>query len=167
MVLSLTTLTDCLFSILDTSPNVTIACTAPLPLPPKFLCKLLAIMNYKHSLTELYALTYGHILPSYFSLRQLSSLSRELRKDPAIVNLNLRRSKSLCDLATLRLKTNDTGWRKKLSKDVLKHQSCPDLLEMQSLHNMHPNLHEALETKKYYYSTNNPVMELLRILISH
>ncbi len=35
------------------------------------------------------------------------------------------------------------------------YQSCPDLLEMQSLHNMHPGLHDGLHCDQLYYSIQN------------
>ncbi len=64
-----------------------------------------------------------------------SSLSRALKRDVS----SLRKSQSLNDLSTS-------------SRDCIDYyQSCPDLLEMQPLHNMHPKLHDGLKCDKFYY----------------
>ncbi len=63
-----------------------------------------------------------------------SSLSHALKRGVS----SLRKSQSLNDLSTS-------------SHDCLDYyQSCPDLLEMQSLHNMHPKLHNGLRCDKFY-----------------
>ena len=109
-------------------------------------------------------------------------MARALRRDPAVPRHNLRRSQSLCDLRTLHfphhhqlLQQHDSprplssyGWRYIPLKNtghiqpfplgVLApierslYQSCPDLLEMQALQNMHPLLHNALGYDQLYYT---------------
>ena len=117
---------------------------------PKLMCECISLFNHRlHSSPSLTANIKGKFF--YFSLSHLNSLSRALRKDPDTVGLNLRRSKSLCDLSTLKsvveYKTSPT-FEKRV---VTRHQSCPDLLEMQSLHDMHPQLHTAIGSQDFYY----------------
>ena len=106
-------------------------------------------------------------------------MARALRRDPAVPRHNLRRSQSLCDLRTLHfphrhqlLQQHDSprplplkryhshpsyGWRHIPLKSTghtqpFLYQSCPDLLEMQALQNMHPLLQKALRCYHLYYS---------------
>ena len=105
-------------------------------------------------------------------------MAHALRRDPAVPRHNLRRSQSLCDLRTLHfphrhqlLQQHDSprplsllryrshpsyGWRHILLKytghiQPSLYQSCPDLLEMQALQNMHPLLQKALKYDQLYY----------------
>ena len=104
-------------------------------------------------------------------------MARALRRDPAVPQHNLRRSQSLCDLRTLHfphrhqlLQQHDSprplplkryhshpsyGWRHILKNtghiQSSLYQSCPDLLEMQALQNMHPLLQKALKCDQLYY----------------
>ena len=105
-------------------------------------------------------------------------MARALRRDPAVPRHNLRRSQSLCDLRTLHfphrhqlLQQHDSprplplkryhfhpsyGWRYIPLKNTdhiqpSLYQSCPDLLEMQALQNMHPLLHNVLRCDQLYY----------------
>lgn len=73
-------------------------------------------------------------------------------KDPAVLLLDLERSKSLCDLSTLDIVEDydyTPRWRvtkrdKMLKRPLKRRHSCPNLLEMQPLHNIHPLLYEFL-----------------------
>ena len=109
-------------------------------------------------------------------------MARALRRDPAVPRHNLRRSQSLCDLRTLHfphrhqlLQQHDSprplsllryhshpsnGWRHIPLKNTghiqpSLYQSCPDLLEMQALQNMHPLLQKALKCDQLYYKKQN------------
>ncbi len=74
-----------------------------------------------------------------------SSLSRALRRD---VSVPLRKSQSLNDLSTSSCNCLDY------------YKSCPDLLEMQSLHNMHPKLRKSLASYKLYYERQCDFIEI-------
>ena len=63
-------------------------------------------------------------------------LSRALRRDPAISPYNLNRSKSLTDLTTVRRRK----WLQPLRTFADHHHSCPDLLEIQSLRDVHDTI---------------------------
>ena len=104
-------------------------------------------------------------------------MARALRRDPAVPRHNLRRSQSLCDFRTLHfphrhqlLQQHDSprplplkryhshpsyGWRhiplKSTGNIPFLYQSCPDLLEMQALQNMHPLLQKVLRCYELYY----------------
>ena len=66
-------------------------------------------------------------------------LSRALRRDPAISPYNLNRSKSLTDLTTLRLRERPQPLRTFTDH----HRSCPDLLEIQSLRDVHDTIRRS------------------------
>ncbi len=68
-----------------------------------------------------------------------SSLSHALKRDLPVPLSSLRKSQSLNDLSTSSCDCHDY------------YQSCPDLLEMQPLHNMHPKLHDGLRCDELYY----------------
>lgn len=148
---------DCIFIIADMSKSLSKVRILsldyrPLNFPPELLCTLLAVFNTNlHSNPTLTVNTLWHF---NFSLSRLDSLSRALRRDPDTVSLSLRKSRSLCDLSMLRLDMNALQARK---EDVHRHQSCPDLLEMQSLHAMHPQLHEFIGSNRFYYTRNKTV----------
>ncbi len=110
----------------------------------------MAILN--NSLHSNPALIIENPLPSIFSLFHLNSLSRALRKDP---DLDLRRSKSLCNLSKLCHDIKDVDSEQNTMDGVDVHQSCPDLLEMQSLHDLHPKIHESFVFSQYYYSESS------------
>ena len=128
-------------------------------IPPEIYCKFLSIVS--HSL---------HCNPSlkiYWSCQfdpiyhiPIRTLSRALRKDRDITLHTLQRSKSLCDLTTIPFTTRFCGnYREDRSKFIKRTQSCPDLLEMQSVHNLDPRLHAFMccrnKSNDYYY-TNTP-----------
>ena len=85
---------------------------------------------------------------------KISTISRALRRDPSIPISNLRRSQSLCDMRT----SHSTRTDKMAVFEPYKSPhglSCPDLLEIQSLHDLHSLLHEALKCDKLYYTIDN------------
>ncbi len=92
--------------------------------------------NSLHSTTRIIKSSFGSVLRYSSSCR--SSFSRALKRDVSVPLSSLRRSQSLDDLSTS-------------PHSCEYYQSCPDLLEMQSLHNMHPQLHENLRCDKLYY----------------
>ena len=136
---------------------------------PHFCCNYIMSLNdsLRHSMENL-DFTGGryltHDVQSNPPFRDC--MARSLRRDPAVPRHNLRRSQSLCDLRTLHfphrhqlLQQHDSprplssyGWRHiPLKKRIVfasiqpsLYQSCPDLLEMQALQNMHPLLQKAL-----------------------
>lgn len=86
--------------------------------------------------------------------------SNALRSSPSLL---LNRSKSLTDLSTLRdnaeaffcdSDSRDYKLRHVSYRIGKKCQSCPDMLQMQSLHDMHPLLRKALKTDRLYFKTN-------------
>ena len=85
---------------------------------------------------------------------KISTISRALQRDPFIPISNLRRSQSLCDMRTPHSTRTDkmAVFEPYKSPRVL---SCPDLLEIQSLHDLHPLLHEALKCDELYYTMDN------------
>ena len=85
---------------------------------------------------------------------KISTISHALRRDPSIPISNLRRSQSLCDMRT----SHSTRTDKMAVFEPYKSPhglSCPDLLEIQSLHDLHSLLHEALKCDKLYYTIDN------------
>lgn len=111
-------------------------------LPPKFLCPL-----FKHSFHSNPSLVVDVMHLFYFPLFCLNSLSCALQKHP---KETLQRSQSLCDLTTLGLDKNSLV----VEKDTSRHHSCPNLLEMDSLHSMHPQVHKAIGSDRFYYTRN-------------
>ena len=83
--------------------------------------------------------------------RYLHSLASALRKDQSLPHLNLRRSESLHNLAT------DVCDR---PLSLHRSYSCPDLLELESLHSLHPLLSTALQQNGIlrYYQSNVPTL---------
>ena len=65
-------------------------------------------------------------------------LSRALRRDPAISPYNLNRSKSLTDLTTVRQRESPEPFRTFADH----HHSCPNLLEIQSLRDVHDTIRQ-------------------------
>ena len=76
-------------------------------------------------------------------------MAHALRRDPAI-RCNLRRSQSFCDLRTLHF-----PHRHQLHIPPTLYLSCPNLLEMQALRNMHPLLQKALRCDQLYYKKHS------------
>ena len=144
---------------------------------PHFCCNFIMSLNDSlcHSMENFY---FTIILSGKYFTEDVKSnppfrdcMARALRRDPAVPRHNLRRSQSLCDLRTLHfphhnqlLQQHDSprllssyGWRhiplEKRSlfapKQPSLYQSCPDLLEMQALQNMHPLLQKALKYDQY------------------
>ena len=85
-------------------------------------------------------------------------MARALQKDSAVPRHNLRRSQSLCDLRTLHFPHRHRHEQYIIPFLYLgvgeppSHQSCPNLLEMQALQNMHPVLQEALGYDQLYFN---------------
>ena len=73
---------------------------------------------------------------------QHSTMSRALQKHPDILQLNLRKSKSLGDVSASAV---DEDWY-----PLQRSSSCPDLLEMRSLHRIHPLLYNFLLKSNCY-----------------
>ena len=140
---------------------------------PHFCCNFIMSLNdsLHHSMENL-DLTYDVKNDPPFR----DCMARALRRDPAVPRHNLRRSQSLCDLRTLHfphrhqlLQQHDSprplssyGWRHiPLKKHIFVldqpslYQSCPDLLEMQALQNMHPLLQKALKYDQLYKKYKN------------
>ena len=130
---------------------------------PQYCCNLIMGLNdYLHLNHSIKELTFKHkfYLRRYPSFRDC--MAHALRRDPAVPRHNLRRSQSLCDLRTLHfphrhqllqqqsissLSLLSSGWRHISPRSQVScypYQSCPNLLEMQALKNMHPLLQEAL-----------------------
>ena len=143
--MAISRLFDCLSSIadlgkqswvkhLDMGGNIYLVSVCQWNVPSKMCCDLLALLNNNlHSNPSLNLST--SFLSSFMPPVQLNSLSHALCKDPDIPRLNLRRSKSLCDLTTVQIVKRDNCRGT--------HHSCPDLLELQALHDMHPKLQKA------------------------
>ena len=119
-------------------------------IPPRAYCEFLAILNdsLHHNTSSMKDLKLSLCLSI---LSYSNPLAHTLRRDPDTIKLKLRKSKSLCDLTKLKCDIvnglPDYG--------VIKLcQSCPDLLELQSLHNIHPLIHYALCCDKLYYDPN-------------
>ncbi len=98
--------------------------------------------NSLHSTTMIDGVRLRHFYIGTDSIRQSSSyrssLFHALKRDVSVPLSSLRKSQSLNDLST--------------SRDCLDYyHSCPDLLEMQPLHNMHPKLHDGLRCDELYY----------------
>ncbi len=89
----------------------------------------------------LHSITKGVTIQTLYIRRHSSyhsSLSRAL-KNIVSSQSSLRKSQSLNDLSTS-------------SSDCIgNYKSCPDLLEVQSLHNMHPKLRKSLASYMLYY----------------
>ncbi len=107
------------------------------------LTDFITILTSLHYTTELeitcgFGKSVGFIIRHSSSYR--SSLFRALKRDVSVPLSSLRRSQSLDDL--------------NISNHPCEYyQSCPDLLDMQSLRNMHPGLHDGLHCNQLYYST--------------
>ncbi len=91
--------------------------------------------------------------PLWESYSPSPNFSSALRTHPSL--LSWKRSKSLSDLSTIGQESSDATKSAFWNRDYYfsmggKCLSCPDLLEMQSLHTMHPLLHKALHTDRLY-----------------
>ena len=137
---------------------------------PHFCCNYIMSLNdsLRHSMENLNFTSSKYFIHKN-NLPFRDCMARALRRDPAVPRHNLKRSQSLCDLRTLHfphrhqlLQQHDSprplsllryrshpsyGWRhiplKNTGQRSVKptsYQSCPDLLEMQALQNMHPLL---------------------------
>lgn len=112
--------------------------------PPDVYSNFIAILN--NSLNPAKNLSLSHSSLCLMYPIPHNSLSRALRKDPAIPRLNLRRSRSLCDLTVIEYGSFGT----KLQKEKLKLiRSCPDMLDLQSLNNMQPQLYNFFSSNFY------------------
>ena len=114
----------------------------------KFLVILNRSLNSNPSFTDL------QLPPDLW--RRLSNLSSALRTHPSCLSLN--RSKSLSDLSSFpNTMGTSTFWPSFVP--ILRMQrkclSCPDLSQIQPLHNMHPLLHKALNTDGFLYYSKN------------
>ncbi len=136
-----TRLFDCLCSIADLGKlsSVKYLFIGPLHnniivanLPIKVYCDFLALVKSSLHSNPLLGMKISVTVPI-----QLHSVSRALRRNPDLAQLKLRRSKSLCDLQYGARSCRPT------------HHSCPDLLELQALHNMHPHLCTALGARTF------------------
>ena len=136
---------------------------------PHFCCNFIMSLNdsLHHSMENLDFISLTYDVKNDPPFRDC--MVRALRRDPAVPRHNLRRSQSLCDLRTLHfphrhqlLQQHDSprplssyGWRHMRSAfdpiELTLYQSCPDLLEMQALQNMHPLLQKALKCDQLYY----------------
>ncbi len=107
-----------------------------------YIAATLGFHNYfVHSTARIIDCDYGNCSVGTIIRRSSSyrsSLSRALKRDVSVPLSSLRRSQSLDDLSTF-------------PHHCEYYQSCPDLLEMQSLHNMHPKLHNGLKCDKLYH----------------
>ena len=149
---------------------------------PHFCCNYIMSLNdsLRHSMKNLNFASgryFTHDIKSNPPFRDC--MARALRRDPAVPRHNLRRSQSLCDLRTLHFphrhqllqQQHDPlflltyhyhshpsyGWQPESFSPIEPtwYQSCPDLLEMQALQNMHPLLQKALECDQLYYKIQN------------
>ena len=138
---------------------------------PHFCCNYIMSLNdsLRHSMENLKFAGSRYFTPDIKSNPPFRDcMARALRRDPAVPRHNLKRSQSLCDLRTLhsphRHQQHDSsrplssyGWRHiplkkhRLFPPILLYQSCPDMLEMQALQNMHPLLQKALRCYQLYY----------------
>ena len=151
----------CISYMAKSLSSVEIMFLQSIDLPPLETCAVVALLN--SSLQANPSLTIESNIFSGSKVH-LNFLSRALRRDPDVVGMNFRRSQSLYDLTTQKIRAQNYI---ELIKPVLKlkrmkkhpfswdssrrRHSCPDLLEMQSLHNMHPQLHQIIGTKKCYF----------------
>ena len=146
---------------------------------PHFCCNFIMSLNDSlchHSMEEIYIFTFGKLLflKKYLPFRDC--MARALRRDSAVPRHNLRRSQSLCDLRTLHFPHRHQllqqqhnplfllnyhshshpsyGWQPESFSPIEPtwYQSCPDLLEMQALQNMHPLLQKALIYDQLHYN---------------
>ena len=121
--------------------------------PPQIYCNFLSILNNSllcNSAIETLELNFCN----FKALNNFNPLSQALRKDANTLCSNIRRSKSLSDLIVpfvpkiISLPKRYMRKLKRLRKSKLfsvsKSYSCPDLLELQSLHTLHPLLHKNL-----------------------
>ena len=134
------------------------------PVADKFLVILNHSLHCNSSFSDLKLNL--HLSSNY----QRGPFSTALRTHPSLLSWN--RSKSLSDLSTA-CAASESGNHNLATDCVLyghyvnheefslpsvsigsRCQSCPDLLQIQSLHNMHPLLREALNTNRLYYDNN-------------
>ena len=137
---------------------------------PHFCCNFIMSLNdsLHHSMKNLDITYFKYLFKNPFFR---DCMAHALQRDPAVPRHNLRRSQSLCDLRTLHFphrhqllqQQHDShsypsyGWRHippRARKHIFRfpslvmkptvYQSCPDLLEMQALQDMHPLLQKAL-----------------------
>ena len=137
---------------------------------PHFCCNFIMSLNdsLHHSMKNLDFTYFKYLFKNPFFR---DCMAHALQRDPAVPRHNLRRSQSFCDLRTLHFphrhqllqQQHDShsypsyGWRHippRARKHIFRfpslvmkptvYQSCPDLLEMQALQDMHPLLQKAL-----------------------
>ena len=136
--------------------------------------------SLSHSMENLYLFTESSDMNLYTNPSFRDCMACTLQRNRSVPRHNLRRSQSLCDLRTLHFpyrhqllqqQQHDSprplsskryhshpnyGWQHIPPKSLCPieptlYQSCPNLLEMQALQNMHPLLQEALECDLLYY----------------
>ena len=122
------------------------------------LCEFLSILNHSLHCNPLLEISWpGKLCPiQHIPIR---TLSMALGKDPDITLQRLQRSQSLCDLTTIPYTTRSCDYRCwDRSKFIKRTKSCPDLLGMQLVHNMDPQLHAFMsrmnKSNDYYYKNN-------------
>ena len=149
----MTKLFDCLCHIARAckSPSVkslhvsldTPSLTESINLTPQMLCTFIAILNdslLNSSITKL-DLDRTLCFPKPVHHR---TLTRALRKDPSISLQSLRRSNSLCDLTLLDYEASFSIRNGKVFDSNLfteRTQSCPDLLDISTLKDVHSHVH--------------------------
>ena len=150
-------LSDCLFCIANMckSPIVkSLAIHLNLPsvvfanFPPRVYCDFLAILNnslHCNPSVNILNLDRRLCIPNRI---HCSILSRALRRNPEVPLLHLKRSKSLCDLTTVKYGRCSLAMNKKSKHN----QSCPEFLDMQSLHSVHPDINEIFKHRQCLFS---------------
>ena len=107
-------------------------------IPPTVLSNAISILNSSfHSFSHSIMSIQFDVDENNFEPCDIKYLSRALRQDPAIPRRTSKRSRSLCDLTTAQYYTSKTIFTDH-------HHSCPDLLELQSLHMLHDNVRKGL-----------------------
>ena len=108
-------------------------------LPPQTYFNFLSILNKSLHCNPALKVDFHHDF--YFDFDPFDNCSlfcQVLRRDSDILRSSIRRSNSLCDLAT------PTICKPKRFSTKMRSHSCPDLLELQSLRTLHPQLDKQL-----------------------
>ena len=130
--------------------------------PPQVLCNFIATWN--HSLHSNPGIERSAIDFNISCFIDHTTLNRALRRDPEIQKQDLKRSRSLYDLSRLESDRrlyykNCRGYDPSNSKRLCRRHSCPDLLDIQHLHNIHFLVHKFLTVSGYnklYYAMKPP-----------
>ena len=114
--------------------------------PPKVFSEIISIINSSlHPSHSCMTITLD--INTYFKSCDIKYLSRALRRDPAIPHRTIKRSRSLCDLKVGREYSLSLYYcllNEKPPEEPGSVYSCPDLLELQSLHMLRDKVREAL-----------------------